>query len=112
MFARRHPSERRPRLGEPVGAVDERAQSGGAVVVAGATSGGDPPAQLNRVFYRQISVIGSTMGTRAELERLIALVRASGLRPLIDRTYPLAEARAALGRMAAGEHQGKIVLVP
>ena len=85
---------------------------GGAVVVAGATSGGDPSAQLNRVFYRQISVLGSTMGTRAELERLMALVHASGLRPLIDRTYPLAEARAALSRMAAGEQQGKIVLVP
>jgi len=75
-------------------------------------SGGDPSAQLNRVFYRQISVLGSTMGTRAELERLMALVHASGLRPLIDRTYPLAEARAALSRMAAGEQQGKIVLVP
>jgi NADPH:quinone reductase-like Zn-dependent oxidoreductase len=85
---------------------------GGAVVVAGATSGGDPPAQLNRVFYRQLSVLGSTMGTRAELERLIALVRASGLRPRVDRTYPLAEARAALQRMAAGEQHGKIVLVP
>ena len=85
---------------------------GGAIVVAGATSGGDPPAQLNRVFYRQISVIGSTMGTRGELERLIAFVRSTGLRPLIDRTYPLAEAGVALARMAAGEHQGKIVLVP
>ncbi|MEA2672144.1 MAG: hypothetical protein QOG45_2364 [Chloroflexota bacterium] len=85
---------------------------GGAVVVAGATSGGDPPAQLNRVFYRQISVLGSTMGTRAELERLIALVRSSGMRPQIDRTYPLAEAREALRRMSAGEQQGKIVLVP
>jgi NADPH:quinone reductase-like Zn-dependent oxidoreductase len=85
---------------------------GGAVVVAGATSGADPPSQLNRVFYRQLSVLGSTMGTRAELERLVALCLGSGLRPLIDRTYPLAEARAALQRMAAGEHQGKIVLEP
>jgi NADPH:quinone reductase-like Zn-dependent oxidoreductase len=52
------------------------------------------------------------MGTRAELDRLVTFVRATGLRPVIDRTQPLAEARAALGRMAAGEHVGKIVLVP
>jgi NADPH:quinone reductase-like Zn-dependent oxidoreductase len=83
---------------------------GGTVVVAGATSGGDPSASLNRVFYRQISVVGSTMGTRAEFERLIALVRASGLRPVIDRSHRLSDARAALGRMAAGEQVGKIVL--
>jgi NADPH:quinone reductase-like Zn-dependent oxidoreductase len=85
---------------------------GGAVVVAGATSGADPPAQLNRIFYRQISVLGSTMGTRAELERLVALCRGTGLRPVVDRTYRLGEARTALERMAAGEQRGKIVLVP
>lgn len=83
---------------------------GGTVVVAGATSGGDPPAQLNRVFYRQISVVGSTMGTRSEFERLIVLMTRTGLRPRIDHTYPLAEARTALARMAAGEQQGKLVL--
>jgi NADPH:quinone reductase-like Zn-dependent oxidoreductase len=85
---------------------------GGAVVVAGATSGAEPPAQLNRIFYRQISVIGSTMGTRAELERLVALCRTTGLRPVVDRTYRLGEARTALERMAAGEQRGKLVLVP
>jgi len=83
---------------------------GGTVVVAGATSGADPSAQLNRVFYKQLSVLGSTMGTRSELERLVALCRSSALRPLVDRTYPLAEARAALQRMADGEQRGKIVL--
>jgi NADPH:quinone reductase-like Zn-dependent oxidoreductase len=85
---------------------------GGAVVVAGATSGADPSASLNRVFYRQIAVLGSTMGTRAELEHVVSLVTSTGLRPQVDRTYPLSEARAALGRMAAGEQQGKLVLLP
>lgn len=85
---------------------------GGRVVVSGATSGASPPADLNRVFFLQLSVVGSTMGTKAELESLAALLVETGLRPAIDRVLPLADARAALAAVHAGRVRGKIVLVP
>jgi NADPH:quinone reductase-like Zn-dependent oxidoreductase len=83
---------------------------GGRVVVVGATSGANPPADLNRVFYRQLEVVGSTMGTKRELERLVAMLDATGVRPLIDDTYALGDARAAFERMVDGELFGKLVL--
>ncbi|MGB7983070.1 MAG: zinc-binding dehydrogenase [Candidatus Nanopelagicales bacterium] len=83
---------------------------GGRVVIAGATSGSQPPADLSRVFFLQLSVVGSTMGTREELERLVAMCAATGVRPLIDRELPLAEADEALRHVAAGDLFGKIVL--
>ncbi|MDX6254814.1 MAG: hypothetical protein QOJ11_1148 [Frankiales bacterium] len=85
---------------------------GGTVVVAGATTGAMPPAELNRVFFLQLSVVGSTMGTRAELEALLRFLVTSGLRPEIDRVYALAEAREAFERLARGQQFGKIVLRP
>jgi NADPH:quinone reductase-like Zn-dependent oxidoreductase len=83
---------------------------GGTLVVCGATSGQAPPAELNRVFFLQLSVVGSTMGTREELERLSQMLVTSGVRPVIDRTLPLSEARQGIEAMAAGELFGKIVL--
>ena len=83
----------------------------GTVVVAGMTSGDPSPAGLPHLFFRQIRVIGSTMGTRAELRDLLSFMAASGVRPLVDDTYPLAEARTAYERMAEGELFGKLVLV-
>jgi NADPH:quinone reductase-like Zn-dependent oxidoreductase len=85
---------------------------GGIVVVAGATSGLNPPADLSRVFFKQIEVIGSTMGTKAELADLVQMMESTGLRPKIDRTLPLAEAAEAIETMIAGRVFGKIVLVP
>jgi NADPH:quinone reductase-like Zn-dependent oxidoreductase len=85
---------------------------GGRMVVSGATSGHQVSVDLRRVFFLQTSVIGSTMGTRDELEQLLGLCTAEGVRPLIDREYPLADARAAFARLAAGEAFGKIVLTP
>ena len=85
---------------------------GGRVVVSGATSGSMPPADLNRIFFLQLQVLGSTMGTRDELADLMSLLLTTGLRPNIDRTLPLDEAATALAAMAAGEHVGKIVLEP
>jgi NADPH:quinone reductase-like Zn-dependent oxidoreductase len=87
-------------------------RSGGTVVVAGATTGGGPPAELERVFWRQLSVVGSTMGTLDELRRLCALVTRAGVRPLIDSERPLSEAPAALARLRSGEAAGKLVLLP
>jgi NADPH:quinone reductase-like Zn-dependent oxidoreductase len=83
---------------------------GGKLVVSGATSGQDPPADLNRVFFLQLSVIGSTMGTRDELDRLARLCAERGIRPPIDATYPLEHAREALTRLNAGDVFGKLVL--
>ncbi len=84
----------------------------GVVVVAGATSGANPAALLNRVFWRQLTVAGTTMGTRAELERLVGLCASALLRPLIDRVMPLAEARSAFADLASGRQRGKLVLAP
>ncbi|MBI5104997.1 MAG: zinc-binding dehydrogenase [Solirubrobacterales bacterium] len=82
---------------------------GGTLVVSGATSGAQPPADLARVFFLQLSVVGSTMGTRGELEQLVRLLATSGVRPLIDRTMPLRDAREGFRAMAADELFGKVV---
>ncbi len=82
---------------------------GGTLVVAGATSGFDPPSELQRLFFLQLRVVGSTMGTRSELEQLARLLDTSGVRPLIDRELPLADAREGFAAMAAGELVGKVV---
>ena len=82
---------------------------GGDLVVAGATSGNDPDADLAQVFFLQRAVIGSTMGTRGELDRLVRFCAAAGIHPLVDSTIPLADARVGFERMAAGELFGKIV---
>ena len=83
---------------------------GGRVVVSGATSGPNPPADLNRVFFLQLSVVGSTMGTREELVDLLALVERTSLRPVIEDVRPLADARASFERLAGGDAFGKLVL--
>jgi NADPH:quinone reductase-like Zn-dependent oxidoreductase len=83
---------------------------GGTLVVCGATSGPNPTADLNRVFFLQLSILGSTMGTRDELEGLLAFLARTGVRPLIDSTRPLADAAAAFEQLAGGEAFGKLVL--
>jgi NADPH:quinone reductase-like Zn-dependent oxidoreductase len=83
---------------------------GGRVVVSGATSGPNPPADLARVFFLQLQVVGSTMGTKAELADLIEFLRVTGLRPRIDRVIPLEAAAEGLAAIASGELVGKIVL--
>jgi NADPH:quinone reductase-like Zn-dependent oxidoreductase len=82
---------------------------GGVVVVSGATTGDDPSADLTQVFFMQRSVIGSTMGTVGELQRLVNFCDSSGVRPVIDSVRPLAEARSGFARMLEGDSFGKIV---
>jgi NADPH:quinone reductase-like Zn-dependent oxidoreductase len=82
---------------------------GGTLVVSGATTGAAPPAELNRVFFLQLSVIGSTMGTRDELERLVRLCVEKGVRPQIHTTLPLADARQGFEALLGGDVVGKIV---
>lgn len=85
---------------------------GGTLVVSGATTGADPGADLNRLFFLQLRVIGSTMGTRDELAGLISLLAATGLRPQVDEVIPLSDARRGFERLAAGDVVGKLVLTP
>jgi NADPH:quinone reductase-like Zn-dependent oxidoreductase len=82
---------------------------GGTIVVCGATSGDAPAAELTRVFFLQLSVVGSTMGTRDELERLARFCVERNVRPSIDSTMPLAQARAGFEAMLGGDIVGKIV---
>jgi NADPH:quinone reductase-like Zn-dependent oxidoreductase len=85
---------------------------GGTVVVSGATSGPDPSADLNRVFFLQLRVVGSTMGTKTELQQLLAFLVATGVRPVIDEVLPLKDAARAFEKMETGDVFGKLVLVP
>ncbi|HXC81951.1 MAG TPA: zinc-binding dehydrogenase [Trebonia sp.] len=85
---------------------------GGRIVISGATSGEVPPAELNRIFFTQLSVVGSTMGTRDQLGRLLRFCEQTGTRPVIDRVLPLASAREGFATMIDGTHTGKIVFTP
>ncbi|MGY1728965.1 zinc-binding dehydrogenase [Geodermatophilus sp. SYSU D01062] len=82
---------------------------GGVIVTSGATTGFDPGAELNRVYFTQLSVVGSTMGTRDELESLVRMCAVTGVRPVIDVELPLEEAREGFSRMLEGRTAGKIV---
>jgi NADPH:quinone reductase-like Zn-dependent oxidoreductase len=85
---------------------------GGRIVICGATSGANPPADLNRLFFLQLEVVGSTMGTRAEFEGLVKFLGETGVRPHIQQVFPLGEARSAYELMVDGNVQGKLVLIP
>jgi NADPH:quinone reductase-like Zn-dependent oxidoreductase len=82
---------------------------GGRIVVSGATSGEAPPAELTRVFFLQLSVVGSTMGTRDELQRLIRFCLERDVRPAVHATMPLSQARDGFRQMVDGDVVGKIV---
>jgi NADPH:quinone reductase-like Zn-dependent oxidoreductase len=82
---------------------------GGRIVICGATSGDASPAELRRVFFTQLSVIGSTMGTRDQLGRLARFCEQADARPLVDRVLPLRHARNGFEAMITGDLFGKIV---
>lgn len=83
---------------------------GGVIVVSGATTGADPPAGLKRIFFAQLRIVGVTMGSRDELESLISLCTARGIRPPVASEMPLRDARRGFEMMLAGEtDNGKIV---
>ena len=82
----------------------------GRVVVCGATSGANPPAQLHRIWWKQLTVLGSTMGTRADFQGAYDLIAAGKARPVVDEVFPLAEAAEAHRRLESGEQLGKVVL--
>ena len=83
---------------------------GGTIVISGATSGPNPPAQLTHIFFKQLSVVGSTMGTLEDLANLVALCTVSGIRPIIQSEYDLASAADGFSELSRGEVFGKIVI--
>ena len=84
---------------------------GGSIVICGATSGDAPAkAELTKIFFRQLRVIGSTMGSRAELERLVTFVAQRGIEPVVDSVVPLADARDGFARIVDGDVFGKVVV--
>ncbi len=86
---------------------------GGTVVISGTTSGAEPAkAELTKIFFKPLRVIGSTMGTREELAALTKLVATTGIRPLIDVVLPLARAREGFAKMIDGRPFGKVVFEP
>jgi NADPH:quinone reductase-like Zn-dependent oxidoreductase len=84
----------------------------GVVVISGATGGGNPPAMLQRIFWRQIRIAGSTMGTYQELRTLVNLAAADWLHPQVDSVTPLGDARSAFERLYRGEQAGKLIIIP
>jgi len=80
------------------------------IAVCGATSGPNPPAALHRVWWKQLTILGSTMGTRADFAGAYALVADGRASPVVDEVLPLEEIRSAHARLEAGEQLGKIVL--
>jgi NADPH:quinone reductase-like Zn-dependent oxidoreductase len=88
----------------------QAARVNGRIAVCGATTGPNPPAALHRVWWKQLTIYGSTMGTREDFEAAYELVKSGRAKPVVDSVRPLAEARAAHERMEAGEQFGKLVL--
>ena len=88
----------------------DAARQEGRIVVCGATTGPNPPAGLHRVWWKQLSVLGSTMGTPEDFQGAYDLIAAGKARPVVDTVIPLADARAAHERLEAGGQFGKIVL--
>jgi NADPH:quinone reductase-like Zn-dependent oxidoreductase len=82
----------------------------GRIAVCGATSGPNPPAALHRVWWKQLTILGSTMGTKADFEGAYELIASGRARPVVDEVLPLSEIRAAHERLEAGQQLGKIVL--
>jgi NADPH:quinone reductase-like Zn-dependent oxidoreductase len=86
------------------------AAPGGRIAVCGATTGPNPPAGLHRIWWKQLSILGSTMGTGEDFAGAYELVASGRARPVVDEVIPLEEIRAAHERLEAGEQLGKIVL--
>jgi NADPH:quinone reductase-like Zn-dependent oxidoreductase len=86
------------------------AAPGARITVCGATSGPNPPAALHRVWWKQLSILGSTMGTGEDFAGAYELVASGRAQPVVDTVLPLEEIRAAHERLEAGEQLGKIVL--
>jgi NADPH:quinone reductase-like Zn-dependent oxidoreductase len=88
----------------------DAARPAGRVCVCGATTGPNPPAQLHRIWWKQLTVYGSSMGSKEDFEAAYELVASGRATPVVDAVFPLADAAAAHERLEAGEQLGKIIL--
>jgi NADPH:quinone reductase-like Zn-dependent oxidoreductase len=88
----------------------DSARPAGRICVCGATSGPNPPAQLHRIWWKQLTIFGSTMGSREDFEAVYGLVTSGEIVPIVDGVFPLADAAAAHERLEAGEQLGKVIL--
>ncbi|HYF52441.1 MAG TPA: zinc-binding dehydrogenase [Planctomycetota bacterium] len=83
---------------------------GGRIVTCGITTGPEAPINIQQLYWNHISFLGSTMGSMEDMRRMTKAIEHSGIKPLIDQTFPLSQAGAALARMKEGAQMGKIVL--
>jgi NADPH:quinone reductase-like Zn-dependent oxidoreductase len=88
----------------------DAARPNGRICVCGATTGPNPPANLHRIWWKQLTVFGSTMGSQADFEAVYELVKSGRAVPVVDKVFALSEAAAAHERLEAGDQLGKIVL--
>jgi NADPH:quinone reductase-like Zn-dependent oxidoreductase len=88
----------------------DSARPAGRICVCGATSGPNPPANLHRIWWKQLTIYGSTMGSKEDFEAVYELVNSGRVAPVVDAVFPLVEAAAAHERLEAGEQLGKIIL--
>jgi NADPH:quinone reductase-like Zn-dependent oxidoreductase len=88
----------------------DAADRGGRIVVCGATSGPNPPAALNRVWWKELTIMGSMMGSPEDFQGAYDLVASGRARPVVDEVFPLEEVAAAHERLERAEQVGKIVL--
>ena len=100
-------ARRAPRPGRP---RSRRCCRGGRLVLTGATTGGNPPARLHRIFWKQLDVLGSTMASDSEFRAVTRLFAQGRIRPLVDSVRPLEDVQEAQRRLEAGEQNGKLVL--
>jgi NADPH:quinone reductase-like Zn-dependent oxidoreductase len=80
------------------------------IVVCGATTGPNPQAQLHRIWWKQLDVLGSTMGTREDFEGAYELVASGKAKPIVDRVFPLEQVAEAHAHLEHGRQLGKVVL--
>jgi NADPH:quinone reductase-like Zn-dependent oxidoreductase len=85
-------------------------RKGGRIVIAGSTTGPKAELDMRRVFWNQLSVIGSTMGSDVDVADMLRFIGGAKIKPEIDRTYGLEEGAEALTRLGDGERFGKVVL--
>jgi NADPH:quinone reductase-like Zn-dependent oxidoreductase len=85
---------------------------GGRLVTCGATSGYEATTDLRYIFYKQLQILGSTMGRKGDLITILSLIERGTLKPVIDRVMPLTDVRHAHRLVEEGKHFGKIVLTP
>jgi zinc-binding alcohol dehydrogenase/oxidoreductase len=96
--------------GEGFGKLIDLTAPGGRIAFFGATAGNPKLFEMRKGFFRQINILGTTMGSPADFAGMAGMTAAKQIVPVVDQVFPLAEAEQAMQRMAAGAQFGKIVL--